>query len=106
VPASFDARAIRPESWPCEVRPSELSWTGTTLGIRVTHAWRGEPQAGGSRISIEETWEGLMGRLFRRSFQTRLDDSCRDGLEAIKREAERLAAVASRTRLSGVSLPE
>jgi hypothetical protein len=85
-------------------RPRYLAWTGKTLGIKAVHVWRIEPSGAGSRIAIEESWEGLMARLGRRSFQKTLQKACSDGLRMIKAEAERRVSTGAKTTSAGTTV--
>jgi len=67
-----------------------ISWRGRTMSIKAMHEWHLEPRAGGTLVQTEETFSGLLARLFRGSLQT-LDKSTSEGLEHLKREAERRA---------------
>lgn len=59
------------------------------MSINAVHEWRLEPSDGGTRVETEESFSGLLARLLRRQLQKTLDKSLRDGLEHLKREAER-----------------
>jgi len=72
--------------------PRAISWVGRTMSIRAIHHWRFEPRDGGTHVETEETYSGLLARLLRRQLQKVLDDSLREGLEHLKREAERRSA--------------
>lgn len=72
--------------------PHILAWTGKTFGINAIHVYRLEPDAGGTRVSTAESWEGLPVRLMRGRMQRSLEDALGPGLEALKREAETRAA--------------
>jgi uncharacterized protein YndB with AHSA1/START domain len=73
-------------------RPRELAWTGTTMGINAVHVFRFEPRDGGTRASSEESWEGLLPRLFKRYSRRTLDRGIRTMLARLKVESERRAA--------------
>jgi uncharacterized protein YndB with AHSA1/START domain len=73
-------------------RPSYIRWRGRTLSIKALHEWRFEPSNGGTRVETEESFSGLLARLFRGSLQKTLDRSTESGLEHLKRESERRAA--------------
>jgi uncharacterized protein YndB with AHSA1/START domain len=76
-----------------QVEPTRaISWRGRTMSIRAIHEWRLEPRDGGTHVETEETYSGLLARLLRRQLQKVLDDSLREGLEHLKREAERRSA--------------
>ena len=72
-------------------RPRELGWTGRTMGISAIHVWRFEARDGGCVASMEESFDGLLAKLFRGRLQRQLDDTTAKGLEALKRTAERSA---------------
>jgi uncharacterized protein YndB with AHSA1/START domain len=73
-------------------RPRYIRWRGRTLSIKAMHEWRFEPSNGGTRVETEESFSGLLARLFRGSLQKTLDRSTESGLEHLKRESERRAA--------------
>ncbi len=74
--------------------PRELSWTGTTMGIRAVHVFRFDPQDGGTRARSEESWEGLLPRLLKGYSRRTLATGIQKVLAALKAEAERQAASA------------
>ncbi|MGH2554554.1 MAG: SRPBCC family protein [Actinomycetota bacterium] len=69
-------------------RPRALGWTGRTFGIDAIHVWRFEPRGATTIASMEESFDGLTARLFRRRLQKQLDTSTRKGLENLKAVAE------------------
>jgi uncharacterized protein YndB with AHSA1/START domain len=73
-------------------RPRYIRWRGRTMSIKALHEWRIEPSNGGTRVETEESFSGLVARLFRGSLQKTLDGSTESGLEHLKRESERRAA--------------
>ena len=73
-----------------DVEPSRrIAWTGTTFGIRAIHVHTFEPRAGGTLVRTEESYDGLVARLFRRRLQSVLDATLEDELHHLKAEAER-----------------
>jgi len=58
-------------------RPSELSWTGRTMGMSAVHVWRFESDGETTTAHTEESWEGgpakLLPRMLHRSLQKSLD---------------------------------
>lgn len=70
-------------------RPRLVAWTGRTLGIRAIHVWRLEEQDGRTRVRSEESYDGLVARLFRGRLQTTLDSALADGLRYLEAEAVR-----------------
>jgi uncharacterized protein YndB with AHSA1/START domain len=72
--------------------PRYLRWRGRTLSIKAVHEWHFEPSNGGTRVETEESFSGLLARLFRGPLQKTLDRSTESGLEHLKRESERRTA--------------
>jgi uncharacterized protein YndB with AHSA1/START domain len=69
--------------------PRLIAWTGKTLGIKAIHFWHLEPRNGGTFVRTEESYEGLVTRLFRGPLQKTLDRALADGLQHLKTEVER-----------------
>ena len=70
-------------------RPRLIAWSGKTLGIRAYHVWRLEGQNGRTLVRTEESYDGLVARLLRRSLQKTLDAALTDGVRYLKAEAEK-----------------
>jgi hypothetical protein len=73
-------------------RPTELTWTGRTMGIPAIHVYRlrpSEQHSGHTIVSTEESWGGLLARLLRQRFTTTLKTAIDTGLDRLKAEAER-----------------
>jgi uncharacterized protein YndB with AHSA1/START domain len=70
-------------------RPRRIAWTGRTLGIKAIHFWHFEARDGGTFVRTEESYEGLVARLLRRSLQKTLDRALVDGLQDLKAQVER-----------------
>jgi hypothetical protein len=72
--------------------PQRIAWTGKTMGIRAVDVFRIEAAEGGGTLVYEdESWEGLVVRLFRGPLRRNLQGGIRAGLQALKAEAERRA---------------
>ena len=54
-----------------------IAWTGRTLGINAIHVHTLEPQDGGTLVRTEESYDGLVARLFHRRLQKMLDGTLR-----------------------------
>ena len=58
-------------------RPTELSWTGRTMGMSAVHVWRFQHDGDTTTAHTEESWDGmaarLLPRMMRRSLQKTLD---------------------------------
>jgi hypothetical protein len=72
--------------------PRSIAWRGRTLTIDAYHEWWLEPRDGGTHVRTEESFSGLLARLLHGTLQKTLDTSLRDGLQHLKREAERRSA--------------
>ena len=73
-----------------EVR-RRIVWTGKILGIRAVHVWTFEERADGVLVHTEESFEGVLARLFAKSMRRMLASSLAKGLEALKTECERIS---------------
>jgi uncharacterized protein YndB with AHSA1/START domain len=72
-----------------EVEPPErIAWTGKTLGISAIHTWQLDAQNGATLVRTQESYDGLVARLLRRSLQKTLDRALADGLRHLKAEVE------------------
>jgi len=72
--------------------PRGIAWSGKTMGIRAYHVWRLEPRDGGAFVRTEESFDGLLARLFRGPLRRALDEGLQSGLDDLKAEAEARAA--------------
>lgn len=71
------------------VVPQEaIGWTGKTMGIKAVHNWTFQKVEGGTLVSVEESLEGFLAKLFRKPFLKSLKKDMRLSLEALKRECE------------------
>jgi hypothetical protein len=71
--------------------PRYIAWRGRTLTINAHHEWWLEPHGDGTFVRTQESFYGLLARLFRRPLQKTLDRSFEDALERLKHESERRA---------------
>lgn len=68
-----------------EVTPNKtMSWTGKTMGIRATHIWRLEQNGNGTRVTTEESWDGLVAKITKPLSQRTLEKSIKSGLKMLK----------------------
>lgn len=72
-------------------RPRLIAWSGKTLGIRAFHIWSLDEHNGTTLVRTEESYDGLVARLLRRSLQRTLDAALADGARYLKAEAEKAA---------------
>jgi uncharacterized protein YndB with AHSA1/START domain len=71
--------------------PRLISWTGRTMSINAVHVWRLEPRGDGTWVRTEESYAGLLARVFRGPIRKTLEKALREGLQHLKAEAERRA---------------
>ncbi len=69
--------------------PWRIVWTGSTLGIKAIHVHTLEPHAGGTLVKTEESYDGLVARVFHRRLQKTLDTALDNELRHLKAEAQR-----------------
>lgn len=65
-----------------------FGWTGKTFGMYAIHNWRLEQVGGAVVVHVEESMEGLLARLFKKSFQKNLEKGMAHWLQALKTAAE------------------
>jgi uncharacterized protein YndB with AHSA1/START domain len=73
-------------------RPRYVRWRGRTMTIAAIHEWLFQDRDGGTHVETNESFSGGLARLLRRTLQKQLDRALEEGLEHLKREAERRAA--------------
>jgi uncharacterized protein YndB with AHSA1/START domain len=72
--------------------PRRITWSGTTFGIEAMHVYALEARDGVTFVRTEESYDGLVARLFRGRLQKTLESSLASGLRRLKAEAERRTA--------------
>jgi hypothetical protein len=72
--------------------PRRVAWSGKTLGLKAMHVYALEARDGATLVQTEESYDGLVARLFRARLQKTLDDALASGLRHLKAEAERRTA--------------
>jgi uncharacterized protein YndB with AHSA1/START domain len=70
--------------------PRLIAWTGRTFGIDAVHVWRLEPRDGTTLVRTEESFDGVVARLFRRPLRKTLTGALESALRHLKVEAERV----------------
>jgi hypothetical protein len=66
-----------------------IAWTGTSFGVKAIHVHTFEPRDGGTLVTSEESYDGVVARLFHGRLQKVLDGALESGLQHLKAEAER-----------------
>jgi len=66
-----------------------IVWTGNSMGISAIHVHTFEARNGGTLVTTQESYDGVVARLFRGRLKRTLDRALHDGLQRLKAEAER-----------------
>ena len=66
-----------------------IAWTGNWFGVKAIHVHTFEPRDGGTLVTSEESYDGVVARLLRGRLQKVLDGALDSGLQHLKAEAER-----------------
>lgn len=73
-----------------EVQPlNRIAWSGKTMGIRAIHVWALSQDGDSTRVHTEESFQGLIVHLLARRMKSELSKALKQGLGALKSEAER-----------------
>ncbi len=66
----------------------QFGWTGKTFGMFAIHNWTLRKQDGKTLVTVEESMEGLLARLFKKSFNKNLATGMGNWLEALRVRCE------------------
>jgi hypothetical protein len=69
--------------------PRRVAWSGKAFGLNAMHVYALEGRNGTTLVRTEESYDGLVARLFRARLQKTLDGVLESGLRHLKAEAER-----------------
>lgn len=69
----------------------EFGWTGKTFGMFAIHNWVLTGEGSVTTVEVEESMEGILAMLFRKSFQQNLESGMTRWLQLLKQESERRA---------------
>jgi hypothetical protein len=72
--------------------PRRVAWSGKAFGLQAIHVYALEARDGTTSVRTEESYDGLVARLFRGRLQKTLDGALANGLRHLKAEAERRTA--------------
>jgi hypothetical protein len=68
--------------------PRLIAWSGQTMGIWAIDVFQLDARDGTTLVREEESWNGLVVRLFRKPLQRTLDCSLQNGPRHLKAAAE------------------
>ena len=66
-----------------------FGWTGKTFGIFAIHNWNLTEKDGVTTVYVEESMEGFLAGLLRKSFNKNLERGMQNWLELLKNECEK-----------------
>lgn len=69
-------------------KPQHLGWSGKLFGIKAVHLWRIEPKGKITIVTTEESWDGLLPKLFKGYSKKTLKKAIDNGLSQLKIAAE------------------
>jgi len=75
--------------------PVTIGWTGSTTGIAAVDVYRLREVDGGTEVTQEESWSGLLPRIARPLLRRTLKSTLERDLQSLRTEAERRAAAGS-----------
>jgi hypothetical protein len=68
---------------------THFGWTGKTYGTSAIHNWTLESRNGQTIVSVDESMEGLLARLFKPAFNKNLQRDMHNWLELLKAACEK-----------------
>jgi hypothetical protein len=72
-----------------EVEPPRfIAWRGTLPGISAVHVWRLDRAVGGTMVTTEESWQGLLPLVLRRRCRRALRQATASALQGLRQQAE------------------
>ena len=72
--------------------PRRVAWSDKALGLNAIHVYALEARNGTTLVRKEESYDGVVTRLFRGRLQKTVDHALESGLRHLKAEAERRTA--------------
>ncbi len=66
-----------------------FGWTGKTFGMFAVHNWTLTETNGHTKVSVEESMEGFLAMVFKKSFNKSLEKGMQNWLDLLKKECEK-----------------
>lgn len=66
-----------------------FGWTGKTFGMFAIHNWALTENNGQTTVSVHESMEGFLAKLFKKSFNKNLEKGMQTWLDLLKKECEK-----------------
>jgi len=67
---------------------SKLGWTGKVYGINAIHNWTFKQTNGSTEITVFESMDGFLARLFKKAFNKTLESDMSKSLDLLKKACE------------------
>ena len=67
----------------------QFGWTGKTYGMYAIHNWIFTETNGQTTVVVNESMEGLLAKLFKKSFNKNLEKGMQHWLDLLKKECEK-----------------
>lgn len=67
----------------------QFGWTGKTFGLFAIHNWTLSQEPGRTIVAVEESMEGLLATLFKKSFNRNLEKGMQTWLNMLKKACEK-----------------
>ena len=67
----------------------QFGWTGKTYGMYAIHNWTFSESNGKTTVSVNESMQGFLAGLFKKSFNRSLEKGMQHWLELLKKECEK-----------------
>lgn len=66
-----------------------FGWTGKTFGMYAIHNWTLTETNGQTKVSVDESMEGFIAKLLKKSFNKNLEKGMQNWLDLLKQECEK-----------------
>ncbi len=66
-----------------------FGWTGKTFGMFAIHNWTLTETNGQTIVSVDESMEGFLAKLLKKSFKKNLEKGMQNWLDLLKQECEK-----------------
>jgi hypothetical protein len=67
----------------------QFGWTGKSMGVFAIHNWTLVEKEGKTVVSVDESMEGLLAKIFKKSFSKNLEKGMQTWLDLLKKECEK-----------------
>ncbi|MEX1013952.1 MAG: SRPBCC family protein [Candidatus Paceibacterota bacterium] len=68
---------------------NQFGWTGKSFGMFAIHNWTLSEKDGKTTVTVDESMEGFVAKLFKKSFNRSLEKGMQTWLDLLKQECEK-----------------